>query len=335
MQKIKTALYPLLLLVFFPVAASAHVVYVTPPEVFSAEGADWKFLFSSLSVPQNVITACVLGVLVLLGILVFFRSKAIDKLRDRFRERAKTYEELVPWMLRLGMGIALIGASTSSNLISPVFPNAPQFALVQAILGFLILGGLFTTPAILVALLLYGAGLFAGDGTLLGNLEFFTMGIATLASGSQRPGMDDLLGLRSSNPAESALRHIPFLLRIGVGGAMLFSAVYEKLLHPRASAYVAQIYNLPSLLPVDPAAWTLGAGLVEGLLAILLIAGIGTRLVSALTFFVLSATFFYFGEAVYTHVTLFASLSALLVLGGGPWSFDVYRKKNYQMSPHP
>ncbi|MEK7608511.1 MAG: DoxX family membrane protein [Patescibacteria group bacterium] len=318
----------------FPELVSAHVIYVAPEGSFSKSGTDWKFLFSSVLEWENLLVALVVLAIALTGLLIFFKSKAIGILRERFRERAVAYEELVPWMLRLGLGIALIGASTSGTLISPAFGNVSQFGFIQAILGFLILGGLITVPVLLMTILLYGAALFAADGILLGNLEFLMMGVAVLASGSSRPGIDDLLGIRSSNPAESAARHVPFLLRIGVGGAMLFSAIYEKFLHPHVSALVVEQYGLHSLIPVDPATWTLGAGVVEALIALLLIFGIATRLVSATAFFVLSLTFFYFGEAVYSHITLFASLSALIVLGGGPWSFDKEKRREYKMTPH-
>lgn len=303
-----------------PLVASAHVVYVAPESELARYGIDWQFLVSPLSHASNVVPGFILVLVVALGAILFYRAPIFRDLRGRFRERAATYKDLIPWMLRLGMGIALIGAGVGEVLISPAFPHAPQFIGLQVALGFLILGGFITVPATLLAMLLYGAGLFGGNGALLGNLEFFTMGIAILASGNLKPGVDDLLGIRASNPAKSASRHIPLLLRIGVGGSMLFSAIYEKFFHPHASAYVVEAYNLHALIPVDPGAWVLGAGLTEALLGLLLIFGVGTRLVATISFFMISLTFFYFGEDVYSHVTLFASLSALVVLGGGSWS---------------
>jgi uncharacterized membrane protein YphA (DoxX/SURF4 family) len=53
--------------------------------------------------------------------------------------------------------------------------------------------------------------------------------------------------------------------------------------------------------------------------------GFKTRLISVIAFVVLSLSFFYFGEEVYSHVTLFSVLSVLFVTGGGKLIIDNFK----------
>jgi uncharacterized membrane protein YphA (DoxX/SURF4 family) len=66
----------------------------------------------------------------------------------------------------------------------------------------------------------------------------------------------------------------------------------------------------------------LSAGAVECLVGILLVLGFKTRLISAIAFAILTLSFFFFGEDVYSHITLFGILSVLFVSGAGKMSVD-------------
>ena len=68
--------------------------------------------------------------------------------------------------------------------------------------------------------------------------------------------------------------------------------------------------------------WVLGAGLVELLVGFFLVIGFYTRLVAVIAFLVLSLSFFFFKEAVFSHVTLFGILSLILINGAGYLSID-------------
>jgi uncharacterized membrane protein YphA (DoxX/SURF4 family) len=233
---------------------------------------------------------------------------------DRIEEKAESYYELISWMLRLGLGIAFIGAGVAKVLISPILPISPPFPFLEILLGFFLLLGFLLTPTILISMILF---LFALSKNfyLLGNLEIFSSLIALLILSQPKPGLDDLLGIPSFSFLKQFKNFVPLILRIGIGGAMMFLAVYEKFLNPHLSEIVVRNYNLTSIIPVSPEMWVLSAGIIEFLVGLFLFLGFHTRLTSAIAFIVLSLSFFYFGEEVYSHVTLFSVLSVLFVIG--------------------
>jgi len=98
---------------------------------------------------------------------------------------------------------------------------------------------------------------------------------------------------------------------------MIYLAVYEKILNPHLSAQVVAQFRLDQVIPVQTAMWVLSAGIIEAVLGLLIITGFYTRVVVAIAFVVLSMSFFYFGEAVYSHITLFGIMSVLFATGNG------------------
>jgi uncharacterized membrane protein YphA (DoxX/SURF4 family) len=160
---------------------------------------------------------------------------------------------------------------------------------------------------------------------LLGNLEVLASLIALLILSQPKPGLDDLLGIPSFSFLKSFKEFVPLILRIGIVGAMMFLAVYEKFLNPHLSEIVVYNYHLTSIIPVISEMWVLSAGIIEFLVGLFLFLGFKTRLTSAIAFIVFSLSFFYFGEEVYSHVTLFSVLSVLFVTGGVKLSIDNFK----------
>ena len=103
---------------------------------------------------------------------------------------------------------------------------------------------------------------------------------------------------------------------------MIYLALYEKILNPHLSADVVKLFELSSVIPVSPEMWILSTGLIEFFIGLMLLIGFETRLFSIIAFSVLSLTFFFFKEAVYPHVTLFGTLSILIITGGSNYSID-------------
>ena len=98
-------------------------------------------------------------------------------------------------------------------------------------------------------------------------------------------------------------------------------------MNPHASELVVQKYNLTSAIAVSPEMWVFSVGIIELVVGLFLLIGFKTRLTSAIAFAVLVVTFFYFKEDIFSHVTLFGSLSVLFITGGGIWSVDRYLEK--------
>ena len=78
-------------------------------------------------------------------------------------------------------------------------------------------------------------------------------------------------------------------------------------------------------MPVDPALWVVGAGVVEAAVGVALLAGVFVRLFSGVAFLLLTTTLFGLpDDPVVAHISMFGLVSALLVTGAGPVSFDAW-----------
>lgn len=309
----------------FTPEAYAHVGYVVGQNDFVNNlGTDSHYIFSPLSDPKNILL--ILGTIVLV-FFAYFLAWKITPIRSwiiAIRLRLDTYDEFIPWILRLSLGIAFLGASVAQVLISPTLPHA-GYAAVQLIVGFALLAGVLVGPASIAGLALFCVAI-AQKTYIVGNLELAASLIVLLILGSARPGIDDLFGIPQIH-FPSWKKYIPLLLRLGIGGALTFLALYEKVLNPHVSDLVVQKYALNSIIPVGAAMWVFAVGMIELFVGIFILIGFQTRLVTAVAFLVLIVTFFFFKEEVYSHVTLFGVLSVLFITGGGRWSLDALLKK--------
>lgn len=308
----------------------AHVSYVlTEQEQSGFSGADYAFLSEPFLDPWN--WAIFAAAAAFTGALIFAGHK-VPFLRDRvrfFRGRTRSYQEFIPWILRFSLGVALVGAGSQQTLISPAVHDQPAFATLQLMLGFLLIAGFALTPATLCALAL-SIGALILHPELLDNLEVIAALIAFFLLGQAKPGLDDLLGIPMFTFPEKVRAWIPLILRLGLGTSLILMAVVDKLLNPHLFGAVVEQYGLTSYIPLSTGMWVASATLLELALGLALLLGIQTRVVSVVTFFVLSLSFFFFGEDVYAHVTIFGTLFVLIVTGGGALSIDDYYAKRRQ-----
>jgi uncharacterized membrane protein YphA (DoxX/SURF4 family) len=306
-----------------PAAVSAHVAYViTPEEVSSHSGMDWGFVLAPFRTPSDLAIMFVTIIVVAALLIAARKIVPIRAFFDRIVARLASYNEYIPWIIRLALGIALIGAGTAGVLISPTFAGGHAFAFVQFALGFCFLMGFLIVPSALVAIGLFLYGAFHMP-YLIGNADFLALAVGVFVYASARPGVDDILQISMIRPASLKRREwIATVVRLGLGVAFVFLALHEKLLNPGLSDLVVSQHNLTNFLPVSENMWVLSAGLVELALGLLIIVGVYTRLVAVVSIVVISLTFFFFKEAVYSHVTLFSALAILAIEGGGRWSLD-------------
>lgn len=298
-------------------SAHAHVGYVIDTvDLARNGGTDWPFLLSALRDPVNVALMIGTGIAAVGLWYAARRSGLARRMHDRIQGRAASYPALFGWMLRLSLGIALIGAGSAGTLVSPALPAPAWAATLEILLGFLLLVGIAIGPVSLLAAALYLLGL-AHHPALVGNLEFLAVALAIPLTAEPRPGLDDLLQFPLPPPGKRYAHRVPALLAMGTGGAMAFLAVTEKFLAPHASALVVEQYGLDAAIPVSPAMWVLSAGIIELLVGLALVLRWKPRLVSGIAFLVLSVTFFVFHEDVYAHITLFGSLSVVFAAGDG------------------
>ena len=305
-----------------PNLVSAHVRYLVPDDQASTLlGSNFAFFLSPFMNVQYILLMIATILIVIALTLFLIQNKFFAKECNTINKKANGYTVFLPWILRLSAGIALIGSGVSNTLISPALAGFDYFAGMQIFVGFLLVTGFLVIPAAVGALFLY---LFAiiQDVYVFGNLDFFAAVVGLFLLDNEKPGVDDILGIPDISPFTHFKKWTPLVLRIGVGGAMVFLALYEKVFNPELSAYVVNNFGLLEVVPVSTAMWVFGAGVVETILGIALLVGYRTRLVCAIAFVVLSMSFFYFAEAVYSHITLFGTLSVLFITRGGKWSLD-------------
>ncbi len=316
---------------FWTLPAFAHVSYVLEKEVIEEKkGLDFAFLASAFDSFQTVVFGIVAFCILTLGAILLKRSILFAREITFVRKEAESYYDLIPWMLRLTLGIVLIGAGTDGFLISPVISASALEGFLQILTGFLLLSGFFLTPATLLAALLFTGMIFRDPTSIIGTLNVAALIVLLFLKGNPCPGIDDIFRI----PVFTGLKKYnfisPLILRVGLGVCFISLALYEKILNPHIAQEVVLRYGLESIIPVSAAAWVLGAGLVECILGLLLVVGFQTRLVSAVSFLVLSLSFFFFKEEVYSHITLFGALSILFVSGAGRVSIDAILAKRYR-----
>ena len=308
----------------------AHVDYVT-----DAAGSPDPigFLLDALAQPGSLLLIVIGMVAALVLLTGWARWRPMEEARDRFSERAQGYREYLPWIVRLSVGLVLIGSGLAHMRFMPTLEAGGLFSLLLTATGFILLLGLAVRPAALVAL---GAWVV----TVVGNPELVVMldvagalGVAAIL-GPGRPSLDDLLraafprgpGARAAteNLARGGYDDIvPLLVRLGLGGAFAASGIVDKLLIYDQALAAVDRYQLTSVVPVAPELWVLGVILIETALGVAIILGVLTRFSAVVGFAVLTLALFALpDDPVIAHVGLFGLCSVLVILGGGRWSLD-------------
>ena len=313
-----------------PPRITAHVDYVTDPE---SSPDPIGFLLGALADPGSLLILVLGALVVLAALLAWARWRPLEEARLRFIEHTDSYHDFMPWIVRLSVGLVLIGAGLSRVLFLPTLEADGLAGLLLTATGFLLLLGLAVRPAALVALGMYAI-------VLVGNPDLVMMfdvagGLAVAAIlGPGRPSVDDLLraafprgpGARAATANLARTRYddvVPLLVRLGLGGAVAASGIVDKLLIYDQALAAVDRYSLASVVPVTPELWVLGAILVETALGMAIILGVLTRLSAVVGFAVLTLALFGLpDDPVIAHVALFGLSSVLVVLGGGRWSVD-------------
>jgi uncharacterized membrane protein YphA (DoxX/SURF4 family) len=311
-------------------AVVAHVTYITEDE---PSPDPIGFLLAVLSEPASWLWLGGGAVLTVAVLAAWYRLRPLESARLRFVGRAESYRHYVPWMVRLAVGLVLIGAGLNRVVCAPTIELAGWPYLLLTAVGFLLLLGFAVRLAALVGLALYGVALLLDPSVLL--IFDVAGGLAAAAVlGPGAPSLDDLLraafprgpGGRLATLAPASQRYgdvVPLLLRIGLGGAFAASGVLDKLFIYERSLAVVDHYHLTAVIPAAPGLWVVGATLIETSLGIAILLGVLTRLSAVVAFSVLTLTLFAVpDDPVIAHVGLFGLCSILVVLGGGRWSVD-------------
>ncbi len=322
----------------------AHVDYVTDGPGEPLDGL--VFLAEVLSNPLNagILGVSGLGIAVTLGVYLYIRPTITDIVI--LREKLASYADLIPWMLRLAVGLPLIGAGFEGYLFAPTVTfNSGANPLLRILfigLGFCILFGLATRIISVVGIATWAWALSVDPAVVLA-VEYVPVFVALFILGGGRPSADDMLQEVASTDGtiygkvdpvhylKSFLdertkpyrRYVPTVLRVGMGASFVYLGLIQKLAQPGSGLQVVEKYNLTAVVPVDPGMWVVGAGLTEIAVGLALIAGFFTRGAAAASFILFTTTLFGLpDDPVLAHVALFGMASAVFTLGSGPLSID-------------
>jgi uncharacterized membrane protein YphA (DoxX/SURF4 family) len=308
----------------------AHVKYVTEPE---SSPDPIGFLLDALAQPAAIPLLLAGFVVVAALVIAWAWWRPLERARLRFIERAETYREYIPWIVRLSAGLVLIGAGLSRVLFEPRIEAPPAAAFLLTAIGFLMLLGFAVRPAALVGLATFAVA-FVFHPQLVMMLDVAgALGVAAVL-GPGRPSVDDLLraafprgpGAKAATENLAAGRYddvVPLLVRLGLGGAFAASGIVDKLVIYEQAIDAVDKYGLTSVVPVSPQMWVVGTSATETALGFAVLLGIMTRFSAIVGFAVLTLALFALpDDPVIAHVALFGLSSALVVLGAGRWSLD-------------
>lgn len=306
-----------------PNKTQAHVRYLSSEVEQASYGqSNFDIFFSPLQDPRYVVM--ILSTLFIIILVYWFcdHNKYLHKWADHMSKIGESYKPFIPWITRLSLGILLVSGATNAFLISPVVAQGSTLlSLVQLITGFFLMAGFLTGVSAVVALLLFVYALFQ-DPYLIGSFDILALILSLFALDSRRPGVDDIVGIPDWLHEKKLREYLPTILRVGIGIGMSYLAFAEKILTPELASLVVERSGLIEVIPVSSAMWTFSAGIIELLVGIMLLIGWKTRIASVAALVILSLSFFYFGEDVSSHVTLFGTLSAVFILGVGKLGID-------------
>jgi uncharacterized membrane protein YphA (DoxX/SURF4 family) len=256
------------------------------------------------------------------------------------RETLGSYADLVPWLLRISLGMPLVAAGFVGYYFSPVVEVSARLLFVPV--GFMLLFGLATRVVALVAVLAYLVALPANPRMLLAG-EFVGGLLAVALLGPGRPSADQVLQRVAAAPGTAYGRFdpvhgladrvqaalapyrplVPTLVRATLGLQFVYLGLVEKLLDPGPALAVVGRYDLTAVVAVDPGLWVLGAGLAEVAVGVALLAGLFTRAAAGVAFTLFTLTLFALpDDPVVAHLSLYGLVSVVLITGAGPYSLD-------------
>jgi len=316
--------------------ALAHVDYVVEPDAEAPVVELFRAVFTS---PVDLAVLGAGGVAVLGAVAGYLRFGSLKDVTVA-RRTLRSYRPYLPWMLRLSVGLPLVGAGFAGYLFSPsVAVNA---RLLQVGVGFLLLFGLATRAVAAVGLLAYLWGLGTYFPEMLLASEYVAGFLAIVVVGPGQPSADMMLRrmvvtdgtiasrFRGVTTPRKLLTRVgvddsvaPLVLRVFLGLNFVYLGVVQKWFQPGEAAAVVAKYDLTAVVPVSPELWVFGAGLVEAGVGLAFLTGTFTRGAAVAGFVILTTTLFGLpDDPVLAHITLFGLSSALMVTGSGRFSLD-------------
>lgn len=316
----------------------AHEQYV-----LTQEQLDKGFLNNSYNVvdslrsPENLLIGSIvlIGFAVILTLNFFFQYSKAGKIIDN---KLKKLEMLGHFLIRISLAISLLASAFYNSYLGPEIPiislKFPALTVPALyIIGMLLLLGLFTRLASFIGILiLIAATIYYGD-YMVTYFNYFGEYLALLFFGSYYLSLDNkFFGIPKI--IQRFKNWELLLIRVAFGITLLYPAITITLLHPAVFIEIYSKYELGKiwwLFSPDALFASLGIGLLQFFVGLMVITGFQTRLASLVTFFLYLGSILFFKEVVWPHMVLLALALYFVINDGGNYTINRLIEKRYFM----
>lgn len=292
--------------------------------VGSHPAGDWSFFLQPLPL---LLTAAVVAVTVVWRLLALRRDRPeLPVLSPLGR--------LVPWIPRLlgiHLGVSLLALAATGAFIMPAIDDlhglgGHSLLLAEGLLGVWLVSGYGLRAAAVLVLALGPVLGVVADWAALGecaNLAAVAAFLVVVPPGSDAYG--------ATRPSTRDLRWALFILRFGVGVALIVLAFTEKLTNPAMALETLRDY--PSLdvfglvgIHLAPTTFIYVAGATELLFGLLVISGAFPQVATLVAMVPFNATLLLFGQTeMVGHLPVYGVFLALLAYGSNPETATLVR----------
>jgi uncharacterized membrane protein YphA (DoxX/SURF4 family) len=340
-------------ILFTPVIASAHEVYVlTPAQITEAIHTP---PFNMLAVIQNNLHEFVFWafVTILAIFCVFFISiiRFLERWIDPFFVKARPY---APFVARVTVGLSFLAAAYYQASYGPELPLINTYGsltgfitVVLVVIGILTIIGFYARVAAFVALVMYGIAVWFHGWYMLTYINYMGEIIVLLALGAHNLSVDNFFMKRKApkTPMQSQASPTAWnkitnwismrsfaILRVCFGISLIFASAYAKVIYNNLGLFTVMQYHLDKILGFEPHFLVLGAAIIEILIGTFIILGVEIRFASLFFEFWLMLSLWFFGEVVWPHIILIGIPIALVMYGYDNYSLEgwFFRKKKYE-----
>jgi len=334
--------YTVVLASALPQLVYAHEVYVLDPSVTAHALVTPRF--SEFAVIVQSLPHFLLWAFIAVGVVfvVFFVSisRAVERSLDPWLATLPPY---APFISRVTIGASFLAAAYYGALFGPELPLAATFGgladslrVLLAILGSMIILGLYVRLAAAICMMLFGVEVWAHGAYMLTYTNYIGELIVLLILGAH---------IFAVHTKHHDLRNMPrwllsikqlatpyafFLLRVAFGTSLLYASLYAKVFNNQLALAVTATYpQIVTFFGLEPHFLIVGAAIVEICIGLFFILGIEIRFTALFLLFWLSLSLWYFGEVVWPHLILIGIPIAFFFYGYDKYSLEgFYFKRN-------